>query len=301
KMSKFLSPTALRNWWLKASFYSLGLRSVVKDIGDGTVMNCWLPREPDPDLPNLFLIHGFGSNSLWQFHATVRLLIDRFNIYLPDLIFFGESTSARPDRSIAFQAESVKRLAELNSVDKMVVLGLSYGGFVAYSLAAQFPECVERVVICCAGLCLKEGDLEKGLFPAADVDQTAALLLPQTADELRDLFCYIFVKPLRGLPSWLLQDFIREMLSSNAKQKKELIQAIFDNQRLTILPKISQPTLIVWGDQDRIFPVELAHRLKRHLGDNSELVMIKDAGHSFIHEKPAQFHDHLKAFLSNRL
>ncbi|GJR70632.1 putative alpha/beta hydrolase fold protein [Tanacetum coccineum] len=51
------------------------------------------------------------------------------------------------------------------SVKKVRVVGLSYGGFVAYSMAVQFKEMVERVVICCAGVCLEMKDLDDGLFP----------------------------------------------------------------------------------------------------------------------------------------
>ncbi|KAL6578334.1 hypothetical protein OROMI_010662 [Orobanche minor] len=62
-------------------------------------------------------------------------------------------------------------------------------------------------------------------------------------------------------------------------------------------PEPTTPTLIVWGDQDRIFPLELANRLKRHLGENAELVVMKNTGHGFTHEKPKEFNRHLKTFL----
>ncbi|KAL6573300.1 hypothetical protein OROHE_001759 [Orobanche hederae] len=81
------------------------------------------------------------------------------------------------------------------------------------------------------------------------------------------------------------------------EEKKELLRAITKDRKVADLPNISQPTLIVWGDQDRIFPLELANRLKRHLGENAELVVMKNTGHGFIHEKPKEFHRHLKTFL----
>ncbi|ERM93805.1 hypothetical protein AMTR_s01033p00010870, partial [Amborella trichopoda] len=57
------------------------------------------------------------------------------------------------------------------------------------------------------------------------------------------------------------------------------------------------PTLIIWGEHDQIFPLDLGHRLKRHLGENAKLVVIPSAGHAVNLEKPKAFCKHLKAFL----
>ncbi|KAK4387723.1 putative hydrolase YugF [Sesamum angolense] len=295
--SKCFSFTSSRNRCLRSAFTRSGLRPFSADLGDGTIMHCWVPKTRNPARPNVVLIHGFGANALWQFCETVPFLAPHFNVYVPDLVFFGNSVSTRREWSESFQARCVKRVMEANSVEKMAVVGLSYGGFVAYSMAAQFGECVERVVICCAGVCLEEKDLKERLFPVADVEEAASILLPQTADKMRELMGYTFVKPPKGLPSCLLEDFIDEMCAQYVEEKKELLRAIAKDRKLSDLPKISQPTLIVWGDQDRVFPVELANRLKRHLGENAELVVIKNTGHAFVHEKPKEFHRHLKTFL----
>ncbi|KAF4360362.1 hypothetical protein F8388_019448 [Cannabis sativa] len=87
------------------------------------------------------------------------------------------------------------------------------------------------------------------------------------------------------------------MFSEYVEEKRDLIRSIPKNRKLSDLPKISQPTLIIWGEHDQVFPLELAHRLKRHLGDNAELVVIKNSGHVFFVEKPKEFYKHLKSFL----
>ncbi|CAI9099923.1 OLC1v1036819C1 [Oldenlandia corymbosa var. corymbosa] len=147
---------------------------------------------------------------LFKWSETVKILVLRYNIYVPDLVFFGESYTTRPERSESFQAQCVKRVMEANSVWKMSLVGISYGGFVAYSMPAQFKECVERVVICCAGVCLEEKDIKNGLFPVNDVD-VAATILSETAETMMELLWYAFVKPPKALPSCLLNDFIDEM------------------------------------------------------------------------------------------
>ncbi|XAR62152.1 Triacylglycerol lipase [Bertholletia excelsa] len=296
-MSKCFSLTASRNWCYKSLFSNSGLRSTTTDLGDGTVMHCWVPKTRKETKPDLVLIHGFGANAMWQWGEIIRRVVPHFNLYVPDLVFFGGSYSTRPDRSETFQAECVMRVMEANRVGKMRVVGLSYGGFVAYRMAAQWPEKVERVVIMCAGVCLEERDIAEGLFPVADLEEAATILLPQTADKMRELMRYTFVKPPRVVPSCLLMDFIDVMCSEHVEEKKELIRAIPRDRKLSDLPKIHQPTLIIWGDKDRVFPLELGYRLRRHLGDNAELVVMANTGHAFIVEKPKEMFKHLKRFL----
>lgn len=90
----------------------------------------------------------------------------------------------------------------------MNIVGLSYGGFVGYSLAAQFPEAVERIVIGCAGVCLEEKDMDEGLFKVKSVEEAMDLLLAQTPEKLRELMRLSFYKPIQHLPSCFLSDFI---------------------------------------------------------------------------------------------
>ncbi|XP_047150436.1 2-hydroxy-6-oxononadienedioate/2-hydroxy-6-oxononatrienedioate hydrolase-like [Vigna umbellata] len=81
------------------------------------------------------------------------------------------------------------------------------------------------------------------------------------------------------------------------QEKRELIKALVKDRKLSDIPKISQPTLIIWGEHDQVFPLELGHRLKRHLGDNAQLVVIKKAGHAFCAEKANEFFSIFKSYL----
>ncbi|XP_062077105.1 uncharacterized protein LOC133781994 [Humulus lupulus] len=303
--------TASRDWLYRQSFAAAGMRSVTTDLGDGTVMHCWAPKQPrknnnDPNSkvarPAVVLLHGFGANAMWQYGDHLRHLTARFDVYVPDLLFFGGSYTEASERSEAFQARCVRRLLEeAHGVRRMRLVGISYGGFVAYSMAAQFPEMVESVVVCCAGVCLEEADMAEGMFRVPDLEEAASILLPQTPNKLRELMRLSFVKPARVVPSCFLSDFIDVMCTEFVEEKRELIQEILKGRKLSNLPQIKQPTLIIWGDQDQIFPLELGYRLKRHLGENAELVIIKNAGHAVNLEKPKEFVKHMKSFLVNSL
>jgi pimeloyl-ACP methyl ester carboxylesterase len=182
----------------------------VTDLKDGTVMNCWVPKARKESKPNLLLIHGLGANALWQWADVVRHVIPFFNVYVPDLVFFGDSVTTRPERTESFQAQCVMRVMEAHSVRRLSLVGLSYGGFVGYSLASQYKEMVERVVICCAGVCMEEKDLSGGVFKVSNLEEAARILVPQTPEKLRELTGYTFFRPppVGLLPSCLLADFI---------------------------------------------------------------------------------------------
>jgi pimeloyl-ACP methyl ester carboxylesterase len=213
KLSKWFSFTASKDWFYRYSFAKAGLRSISTDLGDGTVMHCWVPKSHKQSKPTLLLIHGFGANAMWQYGEHLRHFTGQFNVYVPDLIFFGHSFTSRPERTESFQASCVMKLMEAHGVPKMSLVGISYGGFVAYNMAVQFPEAVERAALCCTGVCLEEKDLEEGLLKVSDLDEAVKILLPQTPEELRRLMRFTFVKPARGIPSFFLSDFIDVSLS----------------------------------------------------------------------------------------
>ncbi|XP_010060010.2 2-hydroxy-6-oxo-2,4-heptadienoate hydrolase [Eucalyptus grandis] len=301
------SLTEFRNRCYRSAFARWGLRSALTDLRDGTVVHCWVPKARSPAKPDLLLIHGLGANALWQWADVLPHLAPHFNLFVPDLLFFGDSFTSRPDRSDSFQARCLMRVMEAHSVRRLSLVGLSYGGFVAYSMAAQSMEegaavAVERVVICCAAVCIEEREIKEGMLSVSDLEQAAGILVPQTPARLRELMSYTLSRhpPLGLIPSCLLSDFIDAMCADYIEQKRDLVRDIPRNRKVSEIPKITQPTLIIWGEHDHIFPVELGHRLKRHIGDNAHLVVIKDTGHAFNMEKPKEFHKLLKMFLVDR-
>ncbi|KAI0507052.1 hypothetical protein KFK09_013170 [Dendrobium nobile] len=299
--SPCLSFTAYRDWCYKRSFISAGLRLTVLHLQAGqSTLCCWTPRHPDPQTrPSLVLLHGFGANANWQWSSYLRPLINAgFDLYIPDLLFFGGSYTARSDRSDTFQAECVMAAMEAMGVNRIrAVVGVSYGGFVGYRIAAMFEAMVERVVLISAGVCLEEKDLREGMFVVDDLEEAASILLPQTPERLRQLIRLSHCRPPPALPTCFLSDFIHVMCTDYVDEKRGLIFALIRDRKLSDLPKISQPTLIIWGEQDQIFPLELGHRLKRHLEENSQLEVIKNAGHAVNLEKSKELCKLLKAFV----
>ncbi|PVH31940.1 hypothetical protein PAHAL_9G267900 [Panicum hallii] len=288
------SPTLVRDRCYTRCFHSAGLRRAAVPLQDGAVVHLWHPPAATTGaipLHPVLLLHGFGASATWQWAPFLApLLAAGLAPYVPDLIFFGASSSPAADRSPAYQAACIAAaMSALPSApQRYAVVGVSYGGFVAYHLAHAFPAAVERLVLVAAGVCLEDADLAAGLFAVEDIAEAASLLLPQRPEDLRRLVGLTFCRPPRFMPSCFIRDYIRVMCTDNVKEKTELLYALINGRKLSDLPKISQQTLIIWGEHDRVFPLELGLRLKRHLGDTSELVIVKNAGHAINREKPSE-------------
>ncbi|KAJ4872292.1 alpha/beta-Hydrolases superfamily protein [Raphanus sativus] len=284
----------------KSGFKRSGLRPVTVDLKDGTVVHFWVSKTRPESKPNLLLIHGLGASAIWQWYDVARRLSPHFNLFIPDLVFFGGSSTTRPERSDVFQAQTLMRALEAQSVKRFSLVGLSYGGFVGYRMAAMYGDAVVKVVICCAAVCVEEKDMREGVFRVSDLEEAAKILVPESVKKLRELMGYIFYKPAlaRLVPPCLLHDFIEHALTrNNVKEKREMIKDIPKDRIVSEIPKLTQPTLIIWGEKDQVFPLKMGERLKNHLGDNGKLVVIKRTGHIFNFEKPKTYVRHLKSFL----
>lgn len=133
----------------------------------------------------------------------------------------------------------------------MRVVGVSYGGFVAYSMATQFKERVERVVLCCAGICMEEKDMDEGMFKTKSVDEAISILLPQSPEKMKELMQLTFVKPsfnVKTVPTCILNDFINVSGSSISLINHVLFQ-IFSLLIIRLLGfiRIGQLGVLIFG------------------------------------------------------
>lgn len=86
-------------------------------------------------------------------------------------------------------------------------MGTSYGGFVAYRMAAMWPEKVEKVVIASSGVNMRRRDNMEMLKRANNAEKIEEVMLPATAGQLRTLMgLAVYKRPY--LPDFILNDFI---------------------------------------------------------------------------------------------
>ncbi|RDX80975.1 mhpC, partial [Mucuna pruriens] len=253
--------------YIRRCFTGAGLWSQALKVDDEneTTVHFWGPRNKTAQKPSLVLIHGFGPEATWQWRRQVKFLAPHFNLYVPDLIFFGRSKTRSSERSETFQAASMGKLLDKLEVEKFHVAGTSYGGIVAYNLAKMLGQHrVQKVVIASSGVNMTKSS-NVALLQRAQLDIIDNLMLPATPQHLRKLMSLTIYKPPSGLPDFFLKDFLDKLYSENRKEKLELLEGLTIGRDDTsnILP-LQQEVLVVWGERDQIFPLQLAHELKEY-------------------------------------
>jgi pimeloyl-ACP methyl ester carboxylesterase len=100
--------------------------------------------------PALLLLHGLGcEHTTWD--PVIRQLARKYTVIAPDLLGHGASDKPRADYSVGGYANGMRDLLTVLGVDKVTVVGHSFGGGVAMQFAYQFPERCERLVLVSSG------------------------------------------------------------------------------------------------------------------------------------------------------
>jgi pimeloyl-ACP methyl ester carboxylesterase len=221
-----------------------------------------------------------------------------------DLPGFGHSPMPAETITISLYARILDSLLETLGVSAATVVGNSMGGFVSSELAIAFPQRVERLVlVSAAGISTYRHKRVQRIEPylrrvapmiAAYTGWTAArsdAMARRAA--LRNLSLGFVTRHPSRLPAPLAAEQIR------GAGKPGFMQALRANIDYPIrerLPQIACPTLIVWGEEDRVIPVSDASVFEE-LIPNSRKVIFEDTGHMAMLERPEAFNDLLGAFL----
>ncbi len=235
------------------------------------------------------LLHGFGTSSfLWRNIAPEIALANR-TAFAVDLFGYGESD--RPfdaDFGIASQAELVDRALTALRLPKATVVGIDFGGAVAMRLAFTRPERVERLFLV--------NPLGLDEIPAGDITalqrNTARLAFrvskgilgaaPVLGDVLRKS-----VADVEHMPDKLIARYLAPFVGEEGMNHLLLLARSVDDEDMedVDLATLSQPTQIVWGDQDPWATPKFADRLSAAI-PGSRLVHLPGVGRLVPEEAP---------------
>ena len=257
------------------------------------------------DGPVLLLLHGIaGSSETWL--PAMRLLQRDYTVLAPD--FLGHGASAKPpgDYSLGNYAAGMRDLLDLLEIDRATVIGQSYGGGVAMQFAYQFPEHCERLVLVDAGGLGREVSwlLRLVTLPGAEY-VLPAVFMPQVRDCGNSILSFLKdrgIQNVRAAEMW--RSFASLTDPANRAAFVRTMRAVVDpsGQAVSAMDRLylaeAMPTLIVWGDRDKIIP--LSHAYKAHEAmPRSRLEIIEGAGHFPHIEEPIRFVEIVTDFLQN--
>ncbi len=253
--------------------------------------------------PTVLLIHGYtASTYVWR--SVAPLLADEnFHVVAVDLIGFGYSDKPSAfDYTIAAQARMIERLMNRLGIGKAIVIGNSYGGAIASTLALDYAERVEKLVLVDA--VSNDEVLDNPLLKIGSIPLIGELLTPFVLDS-KLLSKNRMKESLASANRHLINDervesVIRPLKAKDAHHSVLASARNWDANRIEQdAHLINQPTLLLWGEDDTVIPVRNGQNLYDAIL-NSRLVILKNCGHLPQEEKPEKFVEIVSEFCRER-
>jgi pimeloyl-ACP methyl ester carboxylesterase len=248
----------------------------------------------------LVFVHGLGGQ--WQnWLETIPRFAERRRVIALDLPGFGLTPMPSERITIDYYGRVVAEVCERLDIAPAVLVGNSMGGYVASEAAIDAPDAVERLMLVSpAGISQSELPLGTILRAAkvlglATRASTAQHRRQMARPALRHWALSLIVRH----PTRLRPDIAFEGLLKGAGKPGFLdaLEACIDYDFRDRLPEIACPTLVVWGRDDAIIPVEDADTYVELIPGSRKLVF-EDTGHVAMVERPIAFNDELERFLA---
>ena len=242
----------------------------------------------------IVLLHAFPfSRKMWskQIDSIVK---NNFSLIIIDLPGFGESSSSANVNTMETMANSVFETLGGLKISKAIIGGISMGGYVALNFYRLFSEIVTALILCdttpkadTSEIRNKRFDLIRqikiqGMKPVA-VNVLPNLLSENTILNSKDLF----------------EHLENEILNTDIQGTIAALDGMAERiDHTSLLETIKIPTLLIFGEDDKITDISMAKNIKELL-PNSQLKIIKNCGHLSNLEQPEAFNKILIEFLTS--
>ncbi|QZY30325.1 alpha/beta fold hydrolase [Nocardioides coralli] len=246
--------------------------------------------------PVVLLLHGLGcDHTTWE--PVIEALARRYTVIAPDLLGHGLSDKPRADYSVGGYANGMRDLLTVLGIDRVTVVGHSFGGGVAMQFAYQYPERTERLILVASG----------GLGPEV-TPLIRAITTPGFHPAMRVLTLpgvrhagMIGLRNLSRLPSKYTRDLdevaeIYDSFKDPAARHaiRHVVKAVVDwrGQVVTMADRAyltqEMPMAVIWGEDDQVIPVSHA-ALASRLAPEARVEVLPNAGHFPHRDHPQRF------------
>ncbi|HLI87888.1 MAG TPA: alpha/beta hydrolase [Ktedonobacteraceae bacterium] len=234
--------------------------------------------------PPLLYLHGTHLGNLWlDFHQA---LAQHFHVFAPDIPGFG--LTERPDwmRDMDDYILYYRDLLGTLGLQRTALVGHSLGGWIAAEVAIWYPERVSELV----------------LSNAAGIRVKGAMIGNLFAMNLQELVAACFDDPMAALPLMPAEvnaDYLVQMYKERTTLASLAWNPHFDPKLARRLQWLRCPTLIIWGENDRLIPPVYGDTL-HSLIPGSRLVRLAGTGHMPMFEQHEAWAQHITRFLQER-
>ncbi|NSL85609.1 alpha/beta hydrolase [Chitinophaga sp. Mgbs1] len=227
----------------------------------------------------MILLHGlFGGLSNWE--AVIAHFRSGYDIHIPALPIFDQHKGDNLEYLVQFLEDYVHRA----QLDNLILVGNSLGGHVAILYTHRNQDKVKQLIL--TGSSGLHENLGMGSFPKRG-----------NYAYIRERVEYTFYDPAIATDSLVAEVF---KTTTDARKCLSIVRMAKSAQRnyvAHLLPEIKTPVLLIWGEDDKIAPPEVAREFEKHLPD-VRLILLPQCGHAPMMEQPAAFNALLEAFLN---
>jgi pimeloyl-ACP methyl ester carboxylesterase len=242
---------------------------------------------PKGGIPVVFFVHLAATLDNWD-PRIIDPIAQGHHVIAFDNRGVGASTGQVPD-SVEAMADDAYTFVTALGFDKIDVFSFSLGGMIAQALVVKHPELVRKLVL--TGTGPKGG---KGIDKVAGTTYWDMLRAALTRSDPKEFL--FFNRNAAGKPA--ARAFVNRLNERTVDRDAPIKVKAFQTQLKAIknwgrstpddLSKITQPTLIANGDNDRMVPSVLSEDLHRRI-KSSELVIYPDSGHGGIFQYHEEF------------
>ena len=237
--------------------------------------------------PVIFL-HGAGAGAV-TWYPSIGTVSEKFQVIVPDIVGYGESDKPNAPYDRPYFSKWLKGFLKELKISKAHIVGLSQGGAIALQFTIDNPEMVDKLILVdSAGLGAKVsfwaliGTIWMNNFPSFQANRFNSPFIlhkPTNRDPNHSLYSIAVLKEKGGKNA-----FRQGRGSAVTKISIELLQ------------QIKNETLIIWGENDKLFPIEYGEMATKFIS-NSKFHSIQNAGHLPFMDQPAIFNKTLMDFL----
>ena len=256
------------------------------------------------DKPTLLLLHGMGANARTNWSSQIKTLSKSFNLILPDLIYFGESTSNSQNYSVEFQVEQIhEAVLKLGFTQKINVMGFSYGGLTAAMYNQLYLQDVQKLIIVDGPVKFFSAQMADSVANSLGINGLYNVISPITIDGFNALSKAAMLKTF-PLTKKIKRKIINYYFIPNKEIRDKQMIYLIDNsahyQSLNYNLAETQ-TLLIWGSKDGVIPLRVGLELNKSFPNTTKLVLFPKAKHDAHFREAKKFNKTITAFINDSL
>jgi pimeloyl-ACP methyl ester carboxylesterase len=252
----------------------------------------------------VLLIHGMaGSSETWR--AVLPPLSRKHRVVAPDLLGHGQSAKPRSDYSLGAFAVWLRDLLDKLGISSATIVGQSLGGGVAMQFVYQHPDYCQRLILISSGGLGPDVGWTLRLLSAPGAELILPVIAPQpvltAGNKLRSWFSAAGIQSPRGAEVWSAYSSLSDSETRQAFLRTLRSVVDYRGQAVSALNRLhltsDLPTMTIWGDQDKIIPVDHAYAAQAARPE-SRLEVLAGVGHFPHVERPSEVVDLIDDFIN---